>query len=81
MIDFSKPVTRTAETEGGRELVVRLTTVGVLVREKGKRKWYGPLPWGHIYDRTARLTAEADMQERATTKRTRKATRNLLRKT
>lgn len=48
----------TREVQGTRgPLVVRMTPAGMLVREKGRRTWYGPISWQHVHDTGALLAA------------------------
>lgn len=34
--------------------IVRISPQGLLIREKGRRKWFGPLPYGHLFIQAVR---------------------------
>lgn len=66
MTTLSKPVRRTLPELGvmDRPLVVEMTPAGIRIREKGRRKWFGPYPWGRLYVALARLEADRIIAER-----------------
>lgn len=78
MTTLERRLRRLVQASDGRELVVDIAPEGVYIRERGTRTPYGPVPWGWIHDRAARLTAEKARSEREEKKETRKVTRNLL---
>ena len=45
---LSKPVSRVVPTRRDGPLVITLTDAGLLVREKGRRTTYGPIPYGKL---------------------------------
>lgn len=55
MIELRKPVRRIIATRDGDALVVTLTVEGLTVREKGKRRTYGPIPYGRLFLQAAEM--------------------------
>lgn len=45
---LTRNVTRVVPTRRDGDLVVTLTNEGVMVREKGRRTTYGPIPYGKL---------------------------------
>jgi len=68
---LTKPVSRVVSTRDGLDLVITLTQLGVLVREKGRRTEYGPLPYGSLRLRAAEITAQVTMSAPKVRKRKR----------
>lgn len=67
-------VDRLIETADGA-YIVRMTSAGLMMREPGKRTWYGPMSWGGLFVRGAQQKANDNARERA---RPRRVSRNLL---
>lgn len=66
---LTRPVVRLVETSAtvrsaSGALVVTLTPAGLLIREKGRRTSYGPIPYGHLLLEGARRTAASRIAER-----------------
>lgn len=60
MTTLTKSVRRSLEAS---DLVVEMAPVGIRMREKGRRTWFGPIPWARLYLILAQ--AEADARRRA----------------
>lgn len=58
-----------------RDLVVEMTREGIRTREKGRRTWYGPFPWGKLHLTLARMTADQRVAERKAERRARRGAR------
>lgn len=57
---------------GDRDVVVEMTREGLRMREKGRRTWYGPYPWGRLFVQLARMTADQKIAERKARRRARR---------
>lgn len=58
MTRLAKEVRREIESSG-QALIVSLTPEGLMLREKGRRKSFGPLPYGWLYLQAAKLEADS----------------------
>lgn len=72
---LTKPVTRVVSTRRDGDLVITLVDAGVLVREKGRRTTYGPIPYGKLLIDGARMFIEAQKREKALARQQRKLLR------
>lgn len=84
MIRFNAPVVR--EVEGsirltrGRPIVVRATDQGISFREKGRRTWFGPLPWDSLFGQAVRLEADRIARDKRAARLARKASKTTRRR-
>lgn len=69
MTTLTKAVRRTLP-DG--EVVVEITPQGLRMREKGRRSWMGPFPWGRLFVQLARLEADATIAARQAARRARR---------
>lgn len=65
---LQRPVTRVVDTRKHGELVVTMTTDGLVIREKGRRTAYACPSYGELYQRAV----HAEVESRKRSKRTRR---------
>lgn len=58
------PITREVETRTGRLLIVTLGESGITFREKGRRKRFGPLEYGSLYQDAVSRTLGVNVKPR-----------------
>jgi hypothetical protein len=68
-------VTRVVPTRRDGDLVITLTAEGVTVREHGRRRTYGPIPYGKLLLDGARMYVEAEKRAKAEARKARRAAR------
>jgi hypothetical protein len=73
MTRLNKPVRRETFAPKWGELVVIMAPEGCILRMKGKRTLYGPVPWGVIMQRGAEMKAAEIRKARAAKRATRRA--------
>jgi hypothetical protein len=69
---LTRNVTREVLSRRGTEVVLTLTQEGVVVREKGRRKRFGPLDYGSLLLEVIRRTLEQERRERDRSRKTKR---------
>ena len=77
MTDLTKAVSRVVDVNG-KQYVATFAQAGVSLREKGKRKEYGPVAWSLILLKGEQAAALAIVEERTTKRRAKRVSRGLL---
>lgn len=72
---LQRPVKRVVPTRRDGELVITLTSEGVMVRQKGRRTSYGPIPYGKLLLDGARMYIAAEKQRKAAARAAKRAAR------
>lgn len=75
MTALTRPVRRSVTAPRSGNLVVEITAEGLRLREKGRRTWFGPAPWGALYVALARMEADARRAAKAAEKAAKAASR------
>lgn len=70
-----RPVARIVSTRRDGSLVVTLTELGLMIREKGRRTTYGPLPYGKLLLAGARDYIEQKKREKREARKLRRLSR------
>jgi hypothetical protein len=71
----TKSVKREVYAPKWGDLIVSVSAAGISIREKGRRTWYGPVPFGAVMLVGARMKAESVKRDRVAAKKARRALR------
>jgi hypothetical protein len=77
---LTKAVKREVSTRRSGDLIITLTTSGIVLREKGRRKVYGPVDYGLVFLTAVKQAIKEREQEKAALKAARKTTTKRRRK-
>lgn len=77
MTKLSGVVKRAVTSPSGEEFIITLTADGIMMREKGRRVQFGPLPYSWLHFTAAARTVAAERNADRTSRK-RKVSRSLI---